>query len=576
MLKYLKKYWFFALLAPVFMIGEVSMDLLQPELMSRIIDDGVLGLNNGGVGNLNTVITIGLKMIGFVALGGICGIMSGVFANLCAQQFGNDVRKAVFKRIMEFSFEQTDKFSTGSLITRVTNDITQLQNFVMQCLRGFVRTSMLFIGGIACMVSLNMEFGIIIACALPFVAVCVVYFIAKANPKFTVLQKKLDKVNNVMQENVSGARVVKAYVKEDYETERFEKANNELVSTQLDVLLLLSYMTPIMNIILNLSVVAVIKVGGIQVSAGSATPGNVMAAITYCSQVLNAVMRMTMIFQTASRGIASKKRVMEIINCEPAIKSGTYNKETAVKGKVEFKNVSFAYPGMDNENVIENFNLVINPGETIGILGATGCGKSSLVNLIPRFYDVTKGEVLIDGVNIKDYDLQVLRDKVSIALQKPEIFSTTIAENIAWGDDSADIEKIRQAADIAQATEFIDNRTDGMDTQVSQGGHSLSGGQKQRVAISRAVLKNSEILIFDDATSALDLKTEADLYSELSVKKYDVTRIIIAQRIASVKNADRIVVMDNGRLADVGSHSELIKTSEIYKDIYESQLKGNE
>lgn len=576
MLKYLKKYWFFALLAPIFMIGEVSMDLLQPELMSRIIDDGVLGLNNGGVGNLNTVITIGLKMIGFVALGGICGIMSGVFANLCAQQFGNDVRKAVFKRIMEFSFEQTDKFSTGSLITRVTNDITQLQNFVMQCLRGFVRTSMLFIGGIACMVSLNMEFGIIIACALPFVAVCVVYFIAKANPKFTVLQKKLDKVNNVMQENVSGARVVKAYVKEDYETERFEKANNELVSTQLDVLLLLSYITPIMNIILNLSVVAVIKVGGIQVSAGSATPGNVMAAITYCSQVLNAVMRMTMIFQTASRGIASKKRVMEIINCDPAIKSGTYNKETAVKGKVEFKNVSFAYPGMDNENVIENFNLVINPGETIGILGATGCGKSSLVNLIPRFYDVTKGEVLIDDVNVKDYDLQVLRDKVSIALQKPEIFSTTIAENIAWGDDSADIEKIRQAADIAQATEFIDNRTDGMDTQVSQGGHSLSGGQKQRVAISRAVLKNSEILIFDDATSALDLKTEADLYSELSVKKYDVTRIIIAQRIASVKNADRIVVMDNGRLADVGSHSELIKTSEIYKDIYESQLKGNE
>ena len=576
MLKYLKKYWFFALLAPIFMIGEVSMDLLQPELMSRIIDDGVLGLNNGGVGNLNTVITIGLKMIGFVALGGICGIMSGVFANLCAQQFGNDVRKAVFKRIMEFSFEQTDKFSTGSLITRVTNDITQLQNFVMQCLRGFVRTSMLFIGGIACMVSLNMEFGIIIACALPFVAVCVVYFIAKANPKFTVLQKKLDKVNNVMQENVSGARVVKAYVKEDYETERFEKANNELVSKQLDVLLLLSYMTPIMNIILNLSVVAVIKVGGIQVSAGSATSGNVMAAITYCSQVLNAVMRMTMIFQIASRGIASKKRVMEIINCDPAIKSGTYNKETAVKGKVEFKNVSFAYPGMDNENVIENFNLVINPGETIGILGATGCGKSSLVNLIPRFYDVTKGEVLIDDVNVKDYDLQVLRDKVSIALQKPEIFSTTIAENIAWGDDSAGSEKIRQAADIAQATEFIDNRTDGMDTQVSQGGHSLSGGQKQRVAISRAVLKNSEILIFDDATSALDLKTEADLYSELSVKKYDVTRIIIAQRIASVKNADRIVVMDNGRLADVGSHSELIKTSEIYKDIYESQLKGNE
>ena len=252
MLKYLKKYWLFTMLAPLFMIGEVSMDLIQPKLMSHIIDDGVLGINSGGVGNLDFILGTGIRMVFLVAAGGVCGVMSGVFANLSAQQFGNDVRKDTFKRIMSFSFEQTDKFSTGSLITRVTNDITQLQNFVMQCMRGFVRTSMLFIGGIACMVSLNMEFGIIIACALPFVAVCVVYFIAKANPKFTVLQKKLDKVNNVMQENVSGARVVKAYVKEDYETERFEKANNELVSTQLDVLLLLSYMTPIMNIILNL------------------------------------------------------------------------------------------------------------------------------------------------------------------------------------------------------------------------------------------------------------------------------------------------------------------------------------
>ena len=576
MLKYLKKYWFFALLAPIFMIGEVSMDLLQPELMSRIIDDGVLGLNNGGVGNLNTVITIGLKMIGFVALGGICGIMSGVFANLCAQQFGNDVRKAVFKRIMEFSFEQTDKFSTGSLITRVTNDITQLQNFVMQCLRGFVRTSMLFIGGIACMVSLNMEFGIIIACALPFVAVCVVYFIAKANPKFTVLQKKLDKVNNVMQENVSGARVVKAYVKEDYETERFEKANNELVSTQLDVLLLLSYMTPIMNIILNLSVVAVIKVGGIQVSAGSATPGNVMAAITYCSQVLNAVMRMTMIFQTASRGIASKKRVMEIINCDPAIKSGTYNKETAVKGKVEFKNVSFAYPGMDNENVIENFNLVINPGETIGILGATGCGKSSLVNLIPRFYDVTKGEVLIDDVNVKDYDLQVLRDKVSIALQKPEIFSTTIAENIAWGDDSADIEKIRQAADIAQATEFIEGKDKKYNSEIAQGGGNVSGGQKQRLSIARAIAKNPEIFVFDDSFSALDFKTDKTLREALSKKTKEKTVIIVAQRISTILNADQIIVLEEGKVVGKGTHEELMKTSEVYKQIALSQLSEKE
>lgn len=573
MLKYLKKYWLFTKLAPLFMIGEVSMDLIQPELMSHIIDDGVLGINSGGVGNLDIILGTGIRMVLLVAAGGVCGVMSGVFANLSAQQFGNDVRKDTFKRIMSFSFEQTDKFSTGSLITRVTNDITQLQNFVMQCMRGFVRTSMLFIGGIVCMIGLNIQFGLVIACALPFIVICVIYFIAKSNPKFTILQKKLDKLNNIMQENVSGSRVVKAYVKEDYETERFNKANDELVGTQLDVLLLLSYMTPVMNIILNLSVVAVIKVGGIQVMDGSATPGNVMAAITYCSQVLNAVMRMTMIFQTASRGVASQKRIMEILNCEPAIKDGAYDGETIVKGKVEFRNVSFAYPGNEGASVIEDFNLVISPGETIGILSATGCGKTSLISLIPRFYDVTKGAVLVDDVDVRDYKLEVLRDKIAVSLQKSEIFTASIADNIAWGLPDATPDNIAAAADTAQAAQFINNRKDGMQTIVSQGGHSLSGGQRQRVAIARAVIKPAEILIFDDATSALDLKTEAELYSNLGKNKKDITKIIIAQRIASVKNADRIVVMDNGKLADVGSHEQLMITSSIYKDIYDSQLK---
>lgn len=573
MLKYLKKYWLFTMLAPLFMIGEVSMDLIQPELMSHIIDDGVLGINSGGVGNLDIILGTGIRMVLLVAAGGVCGVMSGVFANLSAQQFGNDVRKDTFKRIMSFSFEQTDKFSTGSLITRVTNDITQLQNFVMQCMRGFVRTSMLFIGGIVCMIGLNIQFGLVIACALPFIVICVIYFIAKSNPKFTILQKKLDKLNNIMQENVSGSRVVKAYVKEDYETERFNKANDELVGTQLDVLLLLSYMTPVMNIILNLSVVAVIKVGGIQVMDGSATPGNVMAAITYCSQVLNAVMRMTMIFQTASRGVASQKRIMEVLNCEPAIKDGAYDGETIVKGKVEFRNVSFAYPGNEGASVIEDFNLVISPGETIGILGATGCGKTSLISLIPRFYDVTKGAVLVDDVDVRDYKLEVLRDKIAVSLQKSEIFTASIADNIAWGLPDATPDNIAAAADTAQAAQFINNRKDGMQTIVSQGGHSLSGGQRQRVAIARAFIKPAEILIFDDATSALDLKTEAELYSKLGKNKKDITKIIIAQRIASVKNADRIVVMDNGKLADVGSHEQLMITSSIYKDIYDSQLK---
>ena len=573
MLKYLKKYWLFAILAPLFMVGEVLADLVQPRLMSTIVDEGVLGLSNNGVGNLNLVLTEGLKMIIFVILGGLSGILCGVCANIASQNFGNDLRKDIFKNIMSFSFEQTDKFSTGSLITRVTNDITQLQNFIQMSMRGFIRTFMLFAGGIICMLSLNLSFGAVIACALPLVTICVIYFLSKANPLFSKLQQKLDNVNNVMQENVSGSRVVKAYVKEDYETERFNKANDELVGTQLDVLLLLSYMTPVMNIILNLSVVAVIKVGGIQVMDGSATPGNVMAAITYCSQVLNAVMRMTMIFQTASRGVASQKRIMEILNCEPAIKDGAYDGETIVKGKVEFRNVSFAYPGNEGASVIEDFNLVISPGETIGILGATGCGKTSLISLIPRFYDVTKGAVLVDDVDVRDYKLEVLRDKIAVSLQKSEIFTASIADNIAWGLPDATPDNIAAAADTAQAAQFINNRKDGMQTIVSQGGHSLSGGQRQRVAIARAVIKPAEILIFDDATSALDLKTEAELYSKLGKNKKDITKIIIAQRIASVKNADRIVVMDNGKLADVGSHEQLMITSSIYKDIYDSQLK---
>lgn len=573
MLKYLKKYWMFIILAPLFMAGEVFMDLLQPKMMSQIIDEGVLGISNGGVGDFNVIIDTGVKMIILVVIGGMCGVLSGVFANIASQNFGNDVRKKAFRNIMGFSFEQTDRFSTGSLITRVTNDVTQVQNMVSMCIRGFVRTFLLFAGGVGCMLTLDLSFGVVLACALPLIFVCVFYFISKANPKFEILQSNLDNLNSVMQENVSGVRVVKAYVREEHEKKRFGAANDKLVGTQLDVLLLFSYMMPIMNIILNASVVAVIKIGAIQVQAGAVTPGDVMAAITYISQILNAVMRMTMLFQTISRGVASGKRITEILECRPVIADGNYTSETAVKGKVEFRNVSFAYPGMGDDMIIEDFNLVINPGETIGILGATGCGKSSLVNLIPRFYDVTKGTVLVDDVDVRDYKLSVLRDKIGIALQKSEIFSETIGENIAWGKTGATDAQLEHAADIAQAVEFINNRPEKMGTMLYEGGMSLSGGQKQRVAISRAVIKDSEILIFDDSTSALDLKTESRLYSALKKERRDVTKIIIAQRIASVKDADRIVVIDNGRLQNIGTHNELMETSDIYRDIYDSQLK---
>lgn len=574
MRKYLKKYRLFAVLAPLFMAGEVLMDLLQPKMMSKIVDEGVLGLSNNNVGDLHLVITIGLQMIGLLLIGGLCGVLSGVFANMCSQNFGNDIRKDAFSKIMKLPFEQMDQFSTGSLITRVTNDITQLQNLVSQCIRGFVRTFLLFLGGIGCMLMLDLSFAVVVACALPLILICVVYFISKANPKFSILQAKLDRVNNVMQENVSGSRVVKAYTKEVYEQERFKKANDELVNTQLDVLLLFSYMTPIMNVILNVSVVAVIWVGGIEVQASAVTPGDVMAAVTYISQILNAVMRMTMIFQTVSRGVASGRRVQEILQCEPSIADGSFEGETEIKGKVEFKDVSFSYPGMGEEKILEHFNLTIQPGETLAIMGATGCGKSTLVNLVPRFYDVTEGQVLVDGVDVKQYKLEALRDKIAVALQKSEIFHMSIGENLAWGNPKADKEMLEHAAETAQAMEFIQSKPEGMDTEVSQAGTSLSGGQKQRLSIGRAVLKGAEILIFDDATSALDLKTEAKLYEALKKDYPNTTKIIIAQRIASVKDADRIAVMENGRLADCGSHEELLKNSKIYQDIYDSQMKN--
>lgn len=573
MLKYLKKYWFFALLAPLFMVGEVMMDLMQPRLMSIIIDEGVLGLSNNHVGDLHLVIMTGLRMIGLVIIGGSCGILSGVFANLCSQNFGNDVRKDCFKHIMSLSFQQTDQFSTGSLVTRVTNDITQVQNLVAQSIRGFVRTFMLFAGGIICMLSLDLSFGQVILCALPIVMISVIFFIAKANPIFKVLQDKLDGVNSVMQENIAGARVVKAYVREDYEKARFGKANDALVGTQLSVLKLFSYMTPLTNIVLNISVVIIIYVGAIRVESGSVTPGNVMAAITYVSQILHSIMMMVNIFQTISRGNASANRLKEILECTPTITDGSFAGETKLKGSIEFQDVSFAYPNSNGETVLHHINLSIAPGETLGILGATGSGKSSLVNLIPRFYDATEGKVLIDGIDVKDYKLSTLRDKVGIALQKSELFSTTIKENIAWGKINATEEEIQRAAKTAQAAEFITGKEEGYETIVAEKGMSLSGGQKQRIAISRAILKKAEILILDDSTSALDLKTEAKLYEAFRKDYQEVTKIIIAQRIASVKGADRIAVIDNGEIVDCDSHENLMRYSEIYQDIYNSQLK---
>lgn len=576
MFKYLKKYWVFALLAPLCMVGEVLMDLLQPQFMSTIVDEGVLGLSNNGVGDLSLVLNAGLKMIGLVVVGGTFGVLCGVFANNCSQKLANDLRKDVFRKVMALSLEQTDQFSTGSLVTRVTNDITQIQNLINQLIRGFIRNIMMFIGGIVCMLSLDLSFGVIVACAFPFLLICVVFIIRKVSPNFRILQKRLDRVNSVVQENVSGSRVVKAYVREEHEKQRFGEANSDLVSTQLRISTLFSYMGPIMNIVLNLSVIAVIYVGSIQVKAGGVTPGNVMAAITYLSQILGSVMMFAMISQSISRGATSYRRLREVLDCEPAVIPGIETGEsTTTHGKIEFKDVSFSYPGGSGETVLSHIDLTIQPGETLAILGATGSGKSSLVNLIPRFYDATEGSVFVDGIDVKDYDLTALRDKIAIALQKSELFSTTIRENLSWGKPGASEAEMVAATEAAQAAEFINTKEERMDTMVAEKGMSLSGGQKQRLSISRALLKDADILIFDDSTSALDLKTEAKLYEALRTKYKHMTKIIIAQRIASVKGANRIAVLDGGSIVACDSHENLMQTCEIYQDIYQSQLKTN-
>ena len=571
MWNYIKRYLHFAVIAAAFMVGEVLMDLLQPEIMSKIVDDGVLGLSNGGAGDLHLIWTLGLRMIVLVVFGGLCGSLNNVFVHMTGQNIGNEIRKDAFRSIMTFSFPQVDRFGTGSLVTRVTNDITQVQNFVSQFVRGMIRTSMLTFGSIFFLSRLNRQFGLIVVCAFPWIVGCMALCLWKANPFFTKLQAQLDNINAILQEDVSGIRIIKACVRELYEKARFGKANDELIRTQLRVLTIFAFMNPTVNALMYLVVGVILLAGSVQVSAGMTSPGTIMAAITYTTQLLNGILMLVMLFQNISRGIASWKRVKEVLHSEPELKDGGFSGETELRGQIEFRDVSFAYPG-SNQVILKHINLTVHPGETVAILGATGCGKSSLVNLIPRFYDVTEGAVLVDGVDVRDYDQKFLRDKVAIALQKSELFGQTIAENIAWGRPEADEAAVQRAAGVAQADGFVQRTPDGYGTMVAERGMSLSGGQKQRLSIARAVVKDAEILIFDDSTSALDLKTEADLYAALQNAYPGRTKLLIAQRIASVRRADRIAVLEGGRIAAVGTHEELLACCATYRDIYDSQM----
>lgn len=567
--RFLKPYWFFAVISPLMMMGEVFADLMQPKLMSGIVDRG---LENGDMGY---VIRTGLLMLLIVLVGGFFGVCCAYTAARAAQSFGKDLRVHAYKKVMALSIEQTDDFTTGSLVTRMTNDIAMVVEFVEMLLRMCVRAPMFFIGGALMMLTLDLSFGVVLACALPVMIIMVTFILMKATPLFSVVQKKLDKVNSVVQENVGGARVVKAYGQEEYEIKRFEGVNDELRGTNFKVLKIMALFGPVITLVMNFAVIAIIYIGGFQIhieNAGMST-GSIMAAISYVTQILMSVMMVSMMFQSVSRAMASASRINEVIDADPVIEGGAVTEGTG-KATIEFKNVSFRYPGTHGEPVLRDINLKINQGETLAIIGATGCGKTSLVNLLPRFYDATEGTVLFDGVDVKEYDLTALREKIGYVMQKSELFSDTVANNIRWGNPEASMEEIKEAATIAQAADFIEGFNEQYDTFIAEKGASLSGGQKQRVSIARAMLRKPEVLILDDSTSALDLVTEGKLQRALKEKLDDTTIIMIAQRIASVKQADRIAVLEEGTILHCGTHEELLKCSETYRDIYDSQMKS--
>ena len=571
--KYLKPYWIFAILAPLTMIGEVFIDLMQPKLMSKIVNDGVIGKD------LALILTTGITMLVLVAVGGCFGALSAAFGSNAAQRMCNDLRNDTFKKVMGLSLQQTDKFTTGSLVTRLTNDINAVQDITSMILRMFVRAPMQFFGGIIMALTISPKFGIVLLAALPLQILLVIFMLKKATPLYSVVQTKLDRVNSVVQENVSGARVVKAYVREEHEIDRFNNANSELRDINLRVQKLMATLSPILMLIMNGSVIAILLIGGQECEAaigniGGLLVGDVMAAVNYITQILMSMMMVSMMFQSLTRASASAKRVIEVLESDAVISDGSGDVNTNELGNIKFENVSFRYPNSSGRPVLNNINLDIKKGEVIAVIGATGSGKSSLVNLIPRFYDADEGVVSVDGVNVRDYKLDTLRRKIAIVLQKTELFSGTVADNIRWGRTDATDEEVKKAAQIAQADDFISSFSDGYNTIIAEKGASLSGGQKQRIAIARAIIRRPEILIFDDSTSALDLGTEARLHKALRENISDTTIIMIAQRIASIRSCDRIAVIENGTITAFAPHDELMKTSATYRDIYSSQMQN--
>ena len=593
LLKYLKKYWYFALLAPIFMIAEVTMDMLVTNKMGTMIDIvNSYGPTSDNNQFLNTIVSNGIIMLALVLIGVVSGILSGVFANLASQKFANDLRKGLFSKIMHLSFQQSDDFSTASLVTRVTNDVTAVQTMIAMAIRMFIRSLSMFILGIVFTLQISKQFMIILAVALPLEILIMVFFMIKAFPMFSIVQTKLDKVNSVVHENLTGARVVKAFSKEDYEYNRFVEANDTLTSITLKVNKLMAIIMPLFMLIVYAGMIAIYYIGAnsqfdamlyLENFATSIDPkisvGEMEKATTYIMMIMSSLLMIGMTFANMARAAASGKRINEVLETQSSIKDGNITKNSKdEKGTVEFKNVCFKYPDAD-EYLLQNISFKANKGDTVAFIGSTGSGKSTLINLVPRFYDATGGEVLVDGVNVKDYSLEYLHNKLGYVPQKAVMFNGTVTSNIEYGDNGKQkptIEQVKKAIEVAQGTEFVEKMDNSYNAHIAQGGTNISGGQKQRLAIARAVARDPEIYIFDDSFSALDYKTDSVLRKELKNYTKDATSLIVAQRIGTIMNADKIIVLDDGKCVGQGTHKELLKNCEVYKQIALSQLSKEE
>ncbi|MDW2796928.1 ABC transporter ATP-binding protein [Clostridium boliviensis] len=565
--KYIRPYLSAFILAPVLMLTEVFGEILLPRLTSLIINNGVLEKNDP------YIIKMGMIMVFIAVIMVVGGIGAAYYSAKASISFSTDLRKDIFHKVQEFSFKNIDDFSTGSLVTRLTNDIQQIQNVVMLTLRMMFRAPGLLIGGLIMAFIMNRHLVSILLVVIPVLVIMIGIILVIAFPRFEIMQKKIDRLNSGVQEALTNVRVIKSFVREKHEEEKFRETNRDLKEGSLNAMKVVITSMPLMMLMMNITTIAVVWYGGNLIIAGRMPVGDLTAFTIYIVQILMSLMMLSMVFLQASRAMASLKRVREVLDTEIDLNDEQAAEKSAqiTAGKVEFRNVCFRYEKETEELVLDHINFTANPGETIGIIGATGSGKTSMVQLIPRLYDADEGEVLVDGINVKDYLLKNLRESVGMVLQKNVLFSGTIEENLRWGNENADMDEIILMSQSAQAHGFVSGFKDGYDTDLGQGGSNVSGGQKQRLCIARTLLKKPKILILDDSTSAVDTATEAKIRQSFATTLKDTTKFIIAQRIGSVEYADKIIVLDEGKIAGMGNHEELMETCEAYQEIYYSQ-----